>query len=510
VDQVRNEPGESRLSSVLCAAVGGPAAALLFERLPDRLFKPLAAVNRHRYWTLLCYLHRQRFGPDAPLPPSNGFSSREIVQDIERALAEMDDWDVEDVAGTEVEPQATPIGIRAATIVHFFVEAGWLKYERHGIERRLMMAPTVNHFLSQLVAFAETGPVFVGGKIRSIEANIQMVLDGGDGASLMEAADQTRSLLEHVRNTGTSVRDLMEAMGADIPTAQYVRRFFDDYVEQVFVGDYHQLRTRDHPLARRAMILGMIEQIYSSQAHRQRLLAWYQAQRCNGDSERALWMFERDVSRLRELVRIDEYLSRLDDEIRRANRRALAFLGYRLRSSQPVDMAIDAAIRRVMASGEEIEEASLAAGPLVAPDLLASPRLSNQRPKADGLRSSIPRPEEMARSRLRERYREARSMTAPKLVDFFARHLDRNTGELRSEDIDVQTIEDLRALQTLGSLALAMSTRSRQLRQNALATAGGLTATITRHEEEDGPYLSGTPFSVSAKSRNKAKEREGS
>jgi hypothetical protein len=51
-----------------------------------------------------------------------------------------------------------------------------------------------------------------------------------------------------------------------------------------------------------------------------------------------------------ELRRIDEYLDRLDDGIRRANRRALAVPDYQLRSLRPVELAVKHAIE-VVASG---------------------------------------------------------------------------------------------------------------------------------------------------------------
>ncbi len=91
---------------------GGSAATLLFERLPDRLFAPLASPNRHRYWALLCRLHTKRFGPDAPLPPSHGFSVREIIQDIEDELVTQDLWENEDGATPD-----TPIAIRSNAVV---------------------------------------------------------------------------------------------------------------------------------------------------------------------------------------------------------------------------------------------------------------------------------------------------------------------------------------------------------------------------------------------------------
>lgn len=95
--------------------MGSTAATLLFERLPDRLFAPLSSANRHRYWALLCRLHEKRFGPDAPLPPSQGFSVREIVQDIEDELLTQDIWEAEEGYSPE-----TPINIRALQVFHRF------------------------------------------------------------------------------------------------------------------------------------------------------------------------------------------------------------------------------------------------------------------------------------------------------------------------------------------------------------------------------------------------------
>jgi len=86
--------------------------------------------------------------------------------------------------------------------------------------------------------------------VRSIEANLQLIVEqNADGDTLQEAASQTRNLLEHVRNTGTNIRDLMASFSVEMTTAHYVQRFFIDYIERVFIGDYRELRSaREHPL----------------------------------------------------------------------------------------------------------------------------------------------------------------------------------------------------------------------------------------------------------------------
>ena len=178
----------SELSLAQLGAAHRSAARLLFERLPDRLFAPLASPNRHQYWALLCRLHAKRFGPDAPLPPSHGFAVRDVMQDIEDELVTQDAWENED--GNTPE---TPLANRANAVFNRLIDSGWIRQERHGVERRLTMRPTVSQFLTLLVSFAETGPVFVSGKIRSIELNIQQVMEGrADGDTLAETAEQAR------------------------------------------------------------------------------------------------------------------------------------------------------------------------------------------------------------------------------------------------------------------------------------------------------------------------------
>lgn len=470
---------------------GATAATLLFERLPDRLFAPLSSANRHRYWALLCRLHEKRFGPDAPLPPSQGFTIREIVQDIEDELLTQDVWESEEGYSPE-----TPINIRANQVLHRFEEAGWFRLERVGVEKRITMRPTVNQFLTVLVSFAETGPIFLSGKIRSIDLNIQQVLEGkADGDTLSETAEQARHLLEHVRNTGTNIRDIMEALSAEATTAEYVRRFFSDYIEQVFIGDYRELRTKEHPLSRRMHIIRAVDEISSSESHRAHLIAWYEAKRCSGDRRKAELLFEKDIHRLLELNRIDEYLDRLDDEIRRANRRALAYLDYRLRSLRPVDHLVKQAIATALAGNLPPVSDPFPPGDLISGDRLAEPRKTSDRAPPSSLRRQQPSEAQVARAHVMLRAREARSMTPPKLAEFVVGRLA-GAEQLDSKSLALTTVADVRAYQTLAGLGLAMSSDSRRLQLAALAMAKGFRVRLADTDEPEGDLIAGRPFTI--------------
>lgn len=467
------------------------AATLLFERLPDRLFAPLSSVNRQRYWALLCRLYEKRFGPDAPLPPSQGFSVREIVQDIEDELLTQDIWEAEEGYSPE-----TPINIRALQVFHRFEEVGWFRLEKFGIEKRVTMRPTVNQFLTVLVSFAETGPVFLSGKIRSIDLNIQQVVEGkAEGDTLSETAEQARNLLEHVRNTGTNIRDIMEALSAETTTAEYVRRFFSDYIEQVFIGDYRELRTKEHPLSRRQQIIRAVEELSTSETQRARLIAWYEMKRCSGDRHKAEILFEKDIHRLLELNRIDEYLDRLDDEIRRANRRALAYLDYRLRSLRPVDHLVKQAIATALAGNLPVVSDPFPPGDMISGNRLAEPRKTVERAPPSSLRRQRPSDAQIARSHVMLRAREVRSMTPPKLAEFVVGCLD-GAERMVSNSLELTTIADVRAYQALAGIGLAMSSDSRRLQLSAMSMAKGFRVTLADTTEPEGVLIAGRPFTI--------------
>lgn len=471
----------------------------LFTRLPGRLFAPLASPNKERYWAILCMLYENRFGPEAPLPPSKGFTFREIVADIEGALLDQDAW------AEDGEDPETPIGVRANTVMTRLVEAGWLKLGRRALSRTVFMRPVVSHFLTQLVYFAERGPVFVSGKINVIEASLKEVVQGEKlGDVLGEVAQQSRDLLEHIRNTGNIIRELMETLDLEMTTAQYVRTFFANYIERVFIGDYREMRTKEHPLARRQQILRMTDAIDESTEIRSRLIDWYAQHRAAGDVHRAERLYERDMQRLRDLIRIDEYISRLDDEIRRANRKAYVYLDYRLRSVNFLDAKIRHAIDSVLASPEILWD-PFGAGDMINANRLAEPRKVSTKHSTSALRSVILPPRDLARSRVLQRARAARSINPHKLAAFVLARLEAAEGQagLDSVEIKLDSAEDIRAYQALSATSMAIASDRKRIQLTAREMTRGFTLTPTGDPDEPHPYVTGRPFRLTKKQKRK-------
>lgn len=465
--------------------------SLLFKRLPDRIFSPLASSNRLKYWSLLCHLHERRFGPEAPLPPNKGYASKTIVQDIVDALDLQDAWDDEESGeiGSSTEQRATAIFNR-------FQECGWLRIDQPRFDKKVTMQPAVSQFLTMLINFAETGPVFVSGKIRSIDANVQLVLDGkASGDTLNEAAEQARNLLEHVRNTGTNIRELMETLHKDSTTAQYVQRFFNDYIERVFIGDYRELHTSEHPLSKRAQIIANIEDIRESESHKNKLIEWYESNICKGDHKKAERMFERDIYRLSELQRIDEYLDRLDDEIRRANKRALAFLDYRIRSLGSIDVLVNQAIESINKDGLPLIGDPFASGEMLSEARLAEPRKPVERAAPSILRKVVVSDEQLAKANISRRARINRMVSPVNLSVYVIEQLG-NKDAISNQNIKTDTITSIRMYQTLATLAMQANVKSRKLRLDGLAMSKGFRVEASNEPEMPHEHISSIPFTV--------------
>lgn len=420
----------------------------LFSVVPAALFGPLAGANRERYWELLCRLFDEFFGPDAPLPPSIGFQRREITAGIERYLLTDDPWESE-----EGDTPGASLLDRANAIYERFRSTGWLRQERVGAREMVSMMPVVSQLLSTLVEFAEHGPTFVSAKVRSIELQLQQVVQGkAFGDALDEAADQSRRLLVSLSSMSLKVRDLMPELSRSETTAQFARQWFERYVSSFFVGDYADLHKADHPLARRSAILSMAQQVQAPPLH-DVMLGWYREHLTGGDSERAELRLQRSLRRLHELERIDEYLDRLDEDIRQANRRALAFLDYRLRAPAKLDVLLRRACRGVLQAPEGALRLPVAPGVLMDDAQLRSPRRKPPPIPRSANALQQPTPEQLARLSLMRRIKRARLVTPEDMARYVGRHLP-SEGGVDSAQLAIESIADLRAYQSLLTLAL--------------------------------------------------------
>lgn len=468
-----------------------PSTGDLFDKLPERIFGALASQNRRTYWRVISRLYEDFFGPEVQAPPIDGYPIRTIQNAIEESLSRIDDWDLEDNESID-----TPISVRANQLTRKLATEGWLTISRRGVREYALMRTEVLSFIGMLMGFVQAEPVFLSAKVRSIKVLLEAVYSGdGSGDQLNEAAAQSRQLIEYIRHMIGAISSLEATLRETQTAAEYVRTYFTQFIETHFIGDYRELRTRDHPLAERSHIVDMAESLSADHGNRERLLAWYCERRTHGNRDKAEVLFTRDIGRLLDFNRIDEYLLRLDQEVRRVNQRALATLDYRLRSTQRLDQLLQLATLAVQASPDVLRLVPFPPGDMISSDRLATPNRPATVHRAASLRDAVVSQEELAKAALRLRAREARTLTAPELAGFVRQHLG-DAEEISGDELTFETIKDIRALQVLYGLAAASTLNSPKIEMSSRVMTRGFKVQAVDGDTHTTTFLTGTRFRI--------------
>jgi hypothetical protein len=411
----------------------------LFERVPSGLFGPLASPNHSRYWDLLLRLYDQFFGPDATPPEGEGYLQRSITLEIERHIADESQWAIE---GND-EPN-TPLGIQANIVFRRLVDAGWMREDRIGVKNYVTMPTTVQKFLEILRQFAEEGPQIIGGKVQLIHNQLEQVLadPAKQAGGFHEAALQARHLITILSATTMRVREAIDLLSSQDTTAGFVRAFFDEYIGQLYIRDYHELRTENHPLRNRWRIVQAALELRDTPDKRTAMVAYYQsAFRCNSKEE-AESRFEKDVSRFLMFKDIDAHLDRLNSSVDRATSRALAYLHYKLRTQDKLDRLLTVSINRL----KDAEPGSATSMGVLPGILLSEVRLRPAQKKSGPIaRSSISKPrmtiEQRAQVALKRAMKLNREVSPLHVAEYLEKHLGGKTT-VSSDDLAISGIHD--------------------------------------------------------------------
>jgi hypothetical protein len=415
----------------------------LFEVLPDGIFAALAAPNRHLHWRVLHGIYRARFGPDAPAPPIDGYPKSEIVHDMANLLQDTE-WE----GATEAREGAGTIEQMAHNFMNQFERWGWFVVERIGVRERVNMRPLVVELVTFLGDFVERGPVFLSAEVRSIALQLADVLENeGPAASFQKAAADSRAILNHLAATRIMVRDVMSEINHSKTTAEFAKTFFSS-VSKTFIADYSELKLRNHPLARRGEILELARRIGETTSVRERLIAWYTRDLTGGDSLAGEERFERDMRRILDLDRIEEHLERLDYEFHSANKRAVAFMNYRMQAPRDFDRLAMRAVEAVISNPQALHDAPAPAGDLISEFALRERRGEAAEFVREPVTRRTPTVEQLAAAKLEREAMIRRQVDARKIARYLASALG-DGMTIASQDLPITSIEDLRAYQTL-------------------------------------------------------------
>lgn len=466
----------------------------IFDRLPGDIFRPLASANRRHHWDLLIHLYERFFSPDAPPVEGDGLLHRAVTMEIERFILTRSDW-----VGEEGEEPDSPLNVRANMALNRLVASGWLREEGIGLRKFLDMHPTVQKFLELLWQFAEEGPQLIGGKVQVIYNQLINVDKdpSGQAGGFMEAAKQSRQLVSLLKNTAVRVKDVLADLASKDSTAAYIEAFFSEYITKIFIRDYHELRTDNHPLRHRFDILRIVYELRDDPAKRNVLVSWYRTAHQLGSDLEAEELFEKDVSRFLLLGNIETYLDRLDSNINKATSRAIAYINYSLRTRSHIDTLIRQSIESAIRADEAGEPimAAMPSGPLFSEQRLREAREPSAPPQRSSIKKKVMTPEQRAIASLHRLMTRNREITGKMVSRYIESQLE-NGGVLNSDTMQINSVPDLIAYAALSRLGMGTHRQFAQSGYPLAAELPNVRVTLEAGQTSENEYLIVPKFSV--------------
>jgi|APLak6261684236_1056157.scaffolds.fasta_scaffold00483_2 hypothetical protein len=468
----------------------------LFDRVPADIFRPLVGQNQRRMWELLERLYNVLFGPDAIPPQEDGFLQRDLTIEIERYLQNSQPWQDD----SEELEEGAPLNIQANLILNRLIDTGWMKSERVGVRTFINMHPIVLRLFETLNQFVHEGPQLIGGKVQMIYNQLCHVMENptAQAQGFQSAAQESIRLINTLNATAVRVKDILANLGQKDETQVFVQRFFGEYVSTLYVRDYQQLRTENHPLKHRWEIVTMVESLRDDPVKRRSLIQGY-ADISRPGNEDPESMFESDVQRFLRFVDIERYLDRLDHSVNEATRRSVAFLTYRLKTSDRLELSIDQAIMAVLNSdknGFSIEGRLIPPGQCLSEERLRQPIIKAKAQPKVFIRKREMTPREKALVTLRMAMIKSRIVSDKVLLTY----LDKNMGsqlEIDSDHFEIKTVEDACAFLTLSKLALYhLVSKSSKLPMHSLLKGVPIEIESQLGERTISPLIDGPMFKV--------------
>ena len=466
----------------------------LFDRLPHDLFAPLTGRNNRRAWELLRRLSDRFFGADSVPPYVEGYLRDQVVKEVERFLLDRG-WDPE-----EGDSAAhTPIVIQANQLLARLVDTRWLVQERVGFRQFISMDDMVARFMDSVQQFLVQGPRLVGGDILMIYNQVREAAKDpkAQASGFISAAQLCVGLINSLRTTTARVSDLMKQLTQESDTPMFVKRFFTEHISELYVRDFKQLKTKNHPLRLRFDILQVVNSIAYDERARGQLLAGY-AELPGARGADAAEQVEADLQRFRRLLDVEKFLDRLDNVMDAATQRAVATLGYRLKASERIVEVLDDTVRAALATveaGLPLEGALFGTSPPVGENRLRLPVTAPPKPVRHALSKRVMTPRERALMLLRKAMIENRDVSPRALKAYVAAHIAPGTSVPASQ-LPVQTVHDAVSYLGLARLALVSTRQPQILRKNPVLRDLGFRADLVDGKRVETAFFETSDFTI--------------
>lgn len=424
---------------------------MLFSKLPDDIFKPLAGPNRHIYQDVLLALYPVFFDENE----AEDFFPRKdaVLDEMEETLGRLGrlQWIAEASEDPE-EMEPFPSVPRCAGYIYArLLKAGWLEEDQDGYNKSVVMPPIVSALLSSLIDISHNQKKSYGGTVLGILVQIEAAIGNPEemGQLFIEAVDNTGKFNSHLTGIIYGLKDIQAQITASRAPREILASFFDDFVTNILIADYKTLQSENNPFRFRTRILSHLRTLQGSWDTAVGIARHYEERYDLPEAAARLRLMDHIQYLLRSFELVNRRLAKIDQFRARLEERVAETVRYLDKTSPGIRTRIAAVLERI---GELSETSpgrvalipspqSLLHHPIVAPN---SVRVSARRRRpvsAQILRESAVSDEVVARSRALVAYMARRRVTPEKVAAYIERQLA-GKDQVSAGEMTIGTVED--------------------------------------------------------------------
>lgn len=447
---------------------------MLFHKLPDDIFKPLAGPNRHLYEDVLLALYPVFFDENEA---EDFFPRRDaVIAEIQETLARIErlQWVAESAEDQELIEQFPSVPRCADYLYHRLLKTGWLEEDQEGYNKTVVMPPIVSSLLSALISISRNEKKSYGGTVLGIFVQIEAAINNPEemGQLLIEAVENTRKFNSHLTSIIYGLKDIQAQIIASRSPRDIFATFFDDFVTNILIADYKTLQSENNPFRFRTRILQLLRVLQGKYEIAVAIAKHYSEQ--YGDSEtKALMRVMDDIQYLvRSFELVDRRLAKIDQFRARLEERVAETVRYLDKTTPGMRNRIAALLEGVAALdgeaaarlGDLPSPPTLLAHQIVSPGSIRLPARRRAPLAGQLLREAAVSPEIVAKSRALTLYMARRRATPEKVVAYLERQLAQQ-DEVSAREMTIETVEDyvafthVKQLSRLGGKGYALATR---------------------------------------------------
>ncbi|MGE5504317.1 MAG: Wadjet anti-phage system protein JetA family protein [Actinomycetota bacterium] len=429
----------------------------LFDHIPERIFRPLAAGNRRFYAALLLHLYDHTFAAIGDTPRKT-----DVIAEVGDFMDQYgplvdEETDLSPQEMRRLQREAGGQDTERYRVFNYLVDSGWLVEMRDRFRRLVDLTPEGRLLLREFQKIILGDSRSYGGAVLNVLGQLDAAVDHADDRSecVFNAWTYARDFSHHLRTIAAQMRRLEEHVLAQQGLRALFRAFFDEFVSKMLIADYKTLKTRNNPFRFRHQIIERVRQIEADALLMSRLARAYVRE---GRGETPVAAEARIRRELQDVHHVFETIDRQLDVIAetqvRIERKIHTIVRYMDRHDGG---AIDRATRAIRALGRtglplDAEVWSdphiLLLDPLLGGDILYTQRQGRREIERSRFREVPMDPALEAFRKAKLDYARRVAVSPQRMRDFLAKVLDGRDSILGSE-IEVITVDDFIVFQRL-------------------------------------------------------------